>query len=149
MFALSRPSPDITAIPRRPRFVPRWLVLSGDFGYLSDEGLLVISGREETRLNVGGEKIKPEAVEDVLKSFPGLADVAVTTVQNALGIKEICALIAANQPLDQEMLRAHCRARLQRVFVPVRFIAVDRIPRNEMGKIERKRLLDMAKLNLG
>jgi acyl-coenzyme A synthetase/AMP-(fatty) acid ligase len=120
----------------------------GDFGYLTEAGLLVITGRQETRLNVGGDKINPETVEEVLASFPGIADVAVITVPNALGVEEIYALIQAPAPLDDAALRAHCAARLQRALVPTRCIAVERIPRNELGKIERSRLLELAKNKL-
>jgi acyl-coenzyme A synthetase/AMP-(fatty) acid ligase len=43
-------------------------------------------------------------------------------------------------------LRKHCAAKLQRVFVPVRFIAVEKIPRNDMAKIERGKLAVLAKV---
>jgi acyl-CoA synthetase (AMP-forming)/AMP-acid ligase II len=116
----------------------------GDFGYLTEDGLLVITGRQETRLNVGGDKINPEAVEEVLRSFAGVTDAAVTTAPNSLGIEELHALLKSDRPLDPEALRLYCEARLQRIFVPTRFIAVERIPRNTMGKIERAKLLDFV-----
>jgi acyl-CoA synthetase (AMP-forming)/AMP-acid ligase II len=117
----------------------------GDFGYLTDEDLLVITGRQETRLNVGGDKINPEVVEDVLRSFPAIADAAVTALPNALGVEELYALIKSDRPVDHEALRVHCEASLQRVFIPKRFISVAGIPRNAMGKIERAKVLDLAK----
>lgn len=121
----------------------------GDFGYLTNEDLLVITGRQETRLNVGGDKVNPETVESVLIAFPGVRDAAVLTIPNALGIEEIYALLKAHTPLDETALLSHCRARLQRPFVPVRFVAVDDIPRNEMGKIQRGGLAEIAKSKLG
>jgi acyl-coenzyme A synthetase/AMP-(fatty) acid ligase len=117
----------------------------GDYGYVGDEDLLVITGRLETRLNLGGDKVNPETVENVLTAFPGISDAAVLARPNALGIEEIYALIASQSGFDESSLRAHCQARLQRTFVPVRFITVDRIPRNESGKIERKRVIEVAK----
>ena len=120
----------------------------GDYGYVTDEALLVITGRQETRLNLGGDKVNPETIETVLAAFPGVSDAAVLTVPNALGIEEVYALIRSNSLLDDGALRSYCQGRLQRSFVPVRFITVDRIPRNESGKIERGRLLEIAKSNL-
>jgi acyl-coenzyme A synthetase/AMP-(fatty) acid ligase len=117
----------------------------GDYGYVSEERLLVITGRQETRLNLGGDKVNPETIESVLTAFPGVNDAAVLTMPNAFGIEEIYALITSLPGLDDGALRAHCQARLQRTFVPVRFITVDRIPRNESGKIERKRLVEVMK----
>jgi acyl-CoA synthetase (AMP-forming)/AMP-acid ligase II len=110
--------------------------------------LLVITGRRETRLNLGGDKVNPETIETVLTAFSGVSDAAVVTMPNALGIEEIYALITSQSALDDAALRTYCQARLQHVFVPVRFIIVDHIPRNEMGKIQRSRLLEVAKSSL-
>jgi acyl-coenzyme A synthetase/AMP-(fatty) acid ligase len=117
----------------------------GDYGYLANNGLLVITGREETRLNVGGNKINPETIESVLTAFPTIRDAAVVAIPNALGIEEIYALVRAETRFDEGALRAHCNERLARSFVPVRFIAVNEIPRNEMGKIQRGGLYEIAK----
>jgi long-chain acyl-CoA synthetase len=121
---------------------------SGDFGYITDDGLLVVTGRHETRLNVGGDKINPESVEEVLKAFPRINDAAVLSKPNALGVEEIYALIKSDGSINEEELRVFCRERLQPIFVPVRFLAADGIPRNELGKIERGRLLDLVKNKL-
>ncbi len=119
----------------------------GDYGYVADDGLLVITGRKETRLNLGGDKVNPETVENVLAAFPGVSDAAVLTIPNAFGIEEIYALIKSQSLLDEGALRTYCQARLERTFVPVRFITVHHIPRNESGKIERGRLREIAKSN--
>ncbi len=120
----------------------------GDFGYVTDEGLLVITGRQETRLNLGGDKVNPETIESVLVAFPGVSDAAVLTVPNAFGIEEVYALIRSHSLLDEAALKNYCQGRLQRSFVPVRFLIVDRIPRNESGKVERGRLFELAKSKL-
>lgn len=116
----------------------------GDVGYLREDGILVITGREATLLNVGGDKINPEVIEEVLSSFPAIIDSAVVSVANALGIEQIHALVVTRGPYEESKLRAYCAQYLQRIFVPVRFIAVERIPRNEMAKIERSRLQELV-----
>lgn len=116
----------------------------GDFGYLRDDNLLVIGGREETRLNVGGDKINPEIVEEAIATFPAVADCAVISIGNELGIEEIHALIVQRAVFSETDLRQHCAAKLQRIFIPVRFIAVEKIPRNDMAKIERGKLMELA-----
>jgi acyl-coenzyme A synthetase/AMP-(fatty) acid ligase len=117
----------------------------GDIGYLRDDDLLVMSGRQGTLINVGGDKVNPEIVEEVVASFPAIADCAVINVANELGIEEIHALIVPRAVFDETDLRKHCAAELQRVFTPVRFIAVEKIPRNDMAKIERGKLAELAK----
>jgi acyl-coenzyme A synthetase/AMP-(fatty) acid ligase len=121
----------------------------GDVGYLRNDGLLVVTGRQETLLNVGGDKVNPEIVEEVLASHPAIADCAVLNIPNELGIEEIHALIVARSLFDETELRKHCAQRLQRVFTPVRFVAVEGIPRNDMAKIERGRLMELAKVTAG
>ena len=121
----------------------------GDVGYLRGDGLLVVTGRQETLLNVGGDKVNPEIVEEVLASHPAIADSAVVSIPNELGIEEIHALIVARSVFDETELRKHCAQRLQRVFTPARFVAVEGIPRNDMAKIERGRLMELAKVNTG
>jgi acyl-coenzyme A synthetase/AMP-(fatty) acid ligase len=117
----------------------------GDLGSLTRDGVLVISGREKTRLNVGGDKVKPEILEEVLTSFGAIGAAAVFSAPNELGLEQVHALTVAGSPIDQKALQAHCEARLPRAFVPVRFITVDQLPRNAMGKIERHCLADLAK----
>jgi acyl-CoA synthetase (AMP-forming)/AMP-acid ligase II len=120
----------------------------GDYGYVTQDGLLVITGRMETRINVGGDKIDPGRIEDVLRAFAGVEDAAVLTVPNSLGLEDVYALIQADSLADTEALRSHCQSKLSRNFVPVRFIAVGRIPRSETGKIQRGELLELAKSRL-
>jgi acyl-coenzyme A synthetase/AMP-(fatty) acid ligase len=117
----------------------------GDVGYLRTDNLLVVSGRQETLLNVGGDKINPETVEEVLASFPAIADSAVVNVPNELGIEQVHALIVPRGVFEETKLRQYCAERLQRIFVPVRFIVVEKIPRNDMAKIERGRLQELIK----
>jgi acyl-coenzyme A synthetase/AMP-(fatty) acid ligase len=120
----------------------------GDFGNVAPDGLLVITGRLETRLNVGGDKVDPERIEEVVKNFREVNDAAVLTVPNALGLEDVYALIQTDGYVDDDALRTHCLSRLGRNFTPVRFIAVDRIPRNDAGKIQRGQLLELARRKL-
>lgn len=117
----------------------------GDIGYIRDDNLVVVKGRQETVINVGGDKINPEVVEEVVASYPAIADCAVINVANELGIEKIHALIVPRAVFDEGELRKHCATKLQRAFIPLRFIAVEKIPRNDMAKIERGKLAELAK----
>jgi acyl-CoA synthetase (AMP-forming)/AMP-acid ligase II len=117
----------------------------GDLGSLSDDGLLVISGREQAVLNLGGDKISPETIEVVLSQFPGILEAAAIAVPNAYGNNEVCAAIVSRENIDEQLLREHCRARIPRPFAPEEYFRVDNLPRNEMGKLDRERLLGLIK----
>jgi acyl-CoA synthetase (AMP-forming)/AMP-acid ligase II len=63
---------------------------------------------------------------------------------NALGVDEVWALIVPNGKLNEEAPQKHCRGALAQTHVPVRFISVSEIPRNDNGKVDRARLGTIA-----
>jgi acyl-CoA synthetase (AMP-forming)/AMP-acid ligase II len=117
---------------------------SGDIGHTTPDGLLVITGREKTALNAGGDTVSPELVEAVITSFANVDEAGVFALNNDLGIAEINALIVARAPVDLAALRSHCARQLAPSCVPVRFHTVDTLPRGGQGKLERHRLPDWA-----
>jgi acyl-coenzyme A synthetase/AMP-(fatty) acid ligase len=108
----------------------------GDIGHLTKDGLLVITGRAQAIMNIAGDKAKPEAIEAVLATFRGVEDAAVVAVKDEFGMDRVCAAIVGSL-IDKKALKAHCEARLASMHVPNRFVFVDKLPRNEMGKLER------------
>jgi acyl-CoA synthetase (AMP-forming)/AMP-acid ligase II len=121
---------------------------SGDVGHLTPDGLLVITGREKTALNIGGDTVSPELVEGIITSFADVQEAGVFAVNNALGIAELCALIVSRAPIDEGELRAYCARLLPPSCVPVRLVAVDALPRGGQGKLERHRLPEIARLKI-
>jgi acyl-CoA synthetase (AMP-forming)/AMP-acid ligase II len=119
----------------------------GDIASVSSDKLLVISGREKDILNLGGAKVNPERIEEVLTAFAGVVDAAVFGAANRLGIEEPWAAIVRAGDIDEEQLRAHCARELVSAQIPVSFVSVESLPRNEMGKIDRRRLAEVAKPN--
>jgi acyl-CoA synthetase (AMP-forming)/AMP-acid ligase II len=120
----------------------------GDIGTLDTGDLLVITGREQTVLNVGGDKVSPEAIERVLAAFPGVLEVGAFSALNELGSHEIRAVVVGGQPIDRDKLLVHCKAHLPAGSVPARLFVADTLPRNEMGKVDRRALPERAKTEI-
>jgi len=120
---------------------------SGDIGHVTRDGILVISGRAKTALNIGGSTITAESVEEVISSFEGIREAGAFEVKNDLGISEINALIVTNSSIDGEALRKHCASRLPPSCPPTRFILIDALPRGAQGKVERHRFAEIASLH--
>ncbi len=113
---------------------------TGDIGHLTPEGILAITGREKTALNVGGETVNPETVEDVITSFPDVQDAGVFVQDNEFGIAELCALIVTRRVFSDAELVQYCASKLETSTIPSRFIVIDALPRGGQGKLERHRL---------
>jgi acyl-CoA synthetase (AMP-forming)/AMP-acid ligase II len=116
----------------------------GDVGTLSADNLLIIAGREQAVLNLGGDKISPERIELVLSQFKGVIEAAAFSAPNEYGVNEVCAVLVSREKLDGKALHAHCEALIPRPFVPVKFYFADSLPHNEMGKIDRRRVQELV-----
>jgi acyl-CoA synthetase (AMP-forming)/AMP-acid ligase II len=114
----------------------------GDIGRLSADGLLVLTGRDKAVLNLGGDKVSPERIEQALAACAGVQQAAAFTVPNASGVGELVAAVVM-PAFDAQALRRHCERALPVSFVPNRFVSVADIPRNDMGKIDRRRLAEL------
>lgn len=117
----------------------------GDVGTLTPDKVLTISGRQTTVINVGGDKISPEAIEETLLAFAGVEQAAAFSIRNEIGIETVWAAIVAAKKVDMEQLTEHCRERLPAFAVPVYIAVTNMLPRNAMGKIDRARLPEFAK----
>jgi acyl-CoA synthetase (AMP-forming)/AMP-acid ligase II len=112
----------------------------GDLGTVMPDGLLVVGGRETAILNLGGEKINPERIEQVLASCPGVVEAGAFGAVNALGVEEVHAAIVASGVFDETAARNHCARSLPIECVPARFFQLAALPRTGMGKLDRGRL---------
>jgi acyl-CoA synthetase (AMP-forming)/AMP-acid ligase II len=119
----------------------------GDIGSLTKDGMLIISGRQQAILNLGGEKIAPEAIEHAIASYDASFPVAAVLVATDVGVEQIWVAIESDKPIDEAKLREHCQKYLPGIFVPKRFVTVSRLPRNEMGKIDRGELRQRLRPN--
>jgi long-chain acyl-CoA synthetase len=121
-------------------FVNGWYV-SGDNGSVDLAGVIRLTGRDDDLINLGGTKITPGDVESVLLNLPGIDDAAVCAVKLTEGGRELLvAAVTSRAPIDEADLLRLCRAELTPQMTPSHVLKVDRLPRNEGGKLDRKAL---------
>jgi len=134
--------PDVNA----RAFSQGWLH-TGDEGRLDAAGRLTLTGRLKEIINRGGEKVRPQEVEAVIASHPGVREVAVFAVPHPrLGEDVAAAVVLANSRPSLRELRDHAGRDLATFKVPKTIRFVDDIPRGPTGKIQRSTLaaqLDM------
>jgi acyl-CoA synthetase (AMP-forming)/AMP-acid ligase II len=117
---------------------------TGDIGYFSDEGYLYIVDRLKDAIVSGGENVYSREVEDALYAHPDVLEAAVIAVPHERWGEAVHALVVARPPArpDAEELIAHCRERLAGYKVPKSIELVDELPKNALGKLEKKQLRD-------
>lgn len=127
---------------------PKEGFVSGDLGVMTTDGYLIISGREGSVLNLGGDKVSPEKIELVLVDFPPVRDAGVFTIQTPLGIDRIVGAVVWNDNIDRDACRREIhtvlQSKLNHQYIPKLFVELESIPRNHMGKIDRPALKNVA-----
>jgi long-chain acyl-CoA synthetase len=117
---------------------------TGDLGRFDDEGRLFITGRLKDIINVGGLKVSPREVENVLRQRDDVEDVGVVGLDGIRGLSGetvVAAVVMKSDcPFDTEACRAVCAEQLEHFKVPALFLEVGAIPRSETGKLKRQEL---------
>lgn len=114
----------------------------GDVGHVDRDGYVYITDRDVDMVVSGGVNIYPAEVERVLRDHPAVSDVAVLGVPSPDMGEELRALVVMDpgSAVTDTDLAAFCRTRLAGYKCPRRFEFVDKLPRNEMGKLNKRRL---------
>ncbi|WP_344073725.1 class I adenylate-forming enzyme family protein [Streptomyces crystallinus] len=117
-------------------------VATGDLGVLDDDGLR-LTGRSDLLINIGGNKVSPLEVENVLRTLPGVDDCAVVGRPGPSGENQVWAFVEAGaEEFDAAALRRRAAEHLMTVKVPTVIRRVDRLPRTGSGKIRRGLLIE-------
>ena len=114
--------------------------LTGDLGRLDKNGRLFLTGRIKLQFDIGGMKVNPLEVEQVIMDFPGIAECIVVPVMVTSTLNRLRALIVPQtlgEDLDVEAIRHHVRGRLAGYKVP-RIIEIrTSLTRSPTGKLAR------------
>ncbi len=130
--------PDATAKVLRDGDIAGEKVLyTGDLFWMDEEGDLFFVGRRDDVFKCRGEKVSPREVEACLFELPGVAEAAVVGVTHESDGFAIKAHVVARPgcELTEDLLRKHCRARLEPLLVPRFFEVCESLPKTDSGKI--------------
>ncbi|MGA2104766.1 MAG: class I adenylate-forming enzyme family protein [Methanoregula sp.] len=116
--------------------------LTGDIGYMDEEGVLYITDRKKDMIIMSGWKIYPTEVENVIVQHPAVADVAVFGVPDERkGESPVAAVVLkAGATLSEPEFESFCRLHLAGYKVPRKLIIVDELPRVHGWKLLRRTL---------
>ena len=115
---------------------------SGDIGTRDADGYFTIHERKQNLIISGGENIYPAEVERVLLAHPAVAEAAVVGAADAKWqeVPVACIVRRAGVEADPAEIERFCLKELARYKVPRRYVFLDELPRNALGKVQHFRL---------
>ncbi|MBQ1203241.1 MAG: AMP-binding protein [Loktanella sp.] len=117
-----------------------WL-LTGDIGIMDTDGYFRIVDRKKDMILVSGFNVYPNEIEDVIAAHPDVLEVAVIGVPDGAAGEAVKAFVVAREEgLSKDSLRAYCKEHLTGYKVPKFVEFRDELPKSNVGKILRKDL---------
>ncbi len=116
---------------------------TGDIGQTTSSGELMLTGRLKLLIDVGGAKVNPLEVEEVLLTHPQVASAVVLPLRLSETVCKVRAVVVPvdpNDPPDVQQLRQHVRSQLAGYKVPRLIEIRNSLPRSATGKILRHQL---------
>jgi long-chain acyl-CoA synthetase len=113
---------------------------TGDMGYLDVDGYLFIVERKKDLIIRGGFNIYPRDVEEVLNRHPAVIESAVVGIPSERMGEEVKAFVVVREEVATEILQSYCRDALANYKTPSEITFVPSLPRNAIGKIDKKAL---------
>ncbi len=115
-------------------------VRTGDVGYFDTDGYLYVVDRKKSIIISGGENISLSEVEFAALALPTIIDAAAIGMPDERMGEVLALAVVINDAatFDVDAIRTHMASVLAAYKMPVRIISLDAIPRNHMGKIDRK-----------
>lgn len=116
--------------------------LTGDTGYMDDDGDLFVTGRVDDLIITGGENVSPVEIESCLSLHPAVSEVAVVGLPDEKWGKIVAAFVKRSKHVSEKELEQFCQASgLANFKRPRRIVFVDTIPKSPVGKLLRRLLV--------
>ena len=112
--------------------------ITGDLGVKATDGRISIVGRQKDLIISGGYNIYPKEIENVINDVTGVQESAVFGVPHPdFGESVLAAVVLHDPALTADDIAAQVAPQLARFKHPRRYIIVDSLPRNAMGKVQK------------
>ena len=119
-------------------------IYSNDEAYYDEDGDIILLGRKGDVINVGGNKVSPDEIEDVAKKHPDVFDCGCIGIKDELkgNAPKLFIQVKKGAQFDAVSIRSHLAANLEPYKVPAIIEEIDAIPRSFNGKLLRRVLRD-------
>lgn len=118
------------------------VLYTNDIGYIDEKGFVFMLGRKGDVINVGGLKIAPVEVENIVMRYPGIIECACFGIPDKLTGLALKLNIVCNPEVQFEIqeFRVYLQKSLEMFKVPNVIAIVDELPKTANGKLNRKLL---------
>jgi malonyl-CoA/methylmalonyl-CoA synthetase len=115
---------------------------TGDVGRLDEAGVLTLIGRSKDLIISGGFNVYPAEIEGRINDLPGVAESAVVGVPHPDFGEAVVAVVVPRDgaALQPAAIVAELKSAIAHFKVPKHVKLVDALPRNAMGKVQKKLL---------
>lgn len=117
---------------------------SEDMGYMDKDGFIYLIGRSNDVINTGGEKVSPLEIENTALEYEGVKECACIGVEDPEGILGQVPILFVVSDSGKKFscfaLQKYIADNLESFKVPCKIIEIEEIPRNHIGKVDRKGL---------
>ena len=115
-----------------------WL-RTGDLGYFDDSGYLYLVGRSDDVINIGGEKVMPNEIEEIVKQIDGVENVAAFGIDHEIfgQVIKLHVVKSENSNLEKLSIIKFCMKNLEKYKIPSKIDFVTNIPQTDYGKVKR------------
>jgi long-chain acyl-CoA synthetase len=128
--------PELTRATLRGR-----TVRTGDIGYITADGVIHLKGRHSDTINVGGLKVAPAEVEEVLNRYCGIVESACIAAPDPIVGERVVAFYVSNTTIDSGAIITWLRAAgVEPHKIPSRFERIANLPKTPSGKLLRRLL---------
>jgi acyl-CoA synthetase (AMP-forming)/AMP-acid ligase II len=121
---------------------------TGDLGHQDAAGRLFIDGRVDDMIISGGENVFPSEIEEVLAGHPSVAEAVVVGVSDEQFGQRLRAFVVLHPgcSIGEDDLREYLNDRIARFKVPREFAFLPDLPKNAVGKVLKRGLVESASL---
>lgn len=116
------------------------LYRTGDLVKWQPDGTLEFIGRKDSQVKIRGFRIELGEIEAVLSDIECVEHGIISAHVDGFGEKRIIAYVVSQEEDWQQKVNIHMNSKLPDYMIPSTFIKIDKIPVNNNGKIDRKRL---------
>ncbi len=129
--------PEKTAEELRP---DGWFI-TGDLAMIDGKGYVSIVGRDKDLIITGGFNVYPKEIESLIDDIPGVLESAVIGVPHPdFGEGVVAVVVPEDESLEPETIAAAASKNLAKFKQPKQILMLPELPRNTMGKVQKKAL---------